>query len=402
MFTLPTQVNTLYFILALVVAITAVLLAVILRKSQTLDQLKEEFNRRELHLNQKLYETAVLKNKLEAMVEGMSEGVFMLDKDFKLLVVNPACKDLLGISRTKRLTIFDLVRGFSKFYPIEETISQVFETGETHRVSEVKVNDRFLQITVIPVEVAEGVPGVGVLLHDQTEEQNLRHQHEEFMAMMVHELRSPLTVIKGTANLLGRKCETMSKEKRNELFVQVEDSSTQMLELVNSILEDTKEDTTKFELHKDAGKLNELLENEVRNYESLATERSLTLEVDLDDSIPEFDFDWGKITQVMNNLLSNAIKFTKKGSITVVSSRENEDFVRVEVRDSGDGVPDEQKPKLFHKFVQLRESDDPKLPGTGLGLVISKGIIEAHGGKIWVEDNKPKGAKVIFTLPVSA
>jgi signal transduction histidine kinase len=402
MFQLPTQVNTLYLILAIVVAITAVLLAIILRKSQSLDTLKEEFNRRELRLNQKLYETAVLKNKLEAMVEGMSEGVFMLDKDFKLLVVNPACKDMLGISRTKRLTIFDLVRGFSKYYPIEETISQVFETGEIHKVSEVKVNERFLQITVLPVEVAEGVPGVGVLLHDQTEEQKLRHQHEEFMAMMVHELRSPLTVVKGTVDLLKKKGDTLAKGKRDELLDQVKDSAVQLLDMVNTVLEDTKEDSSKYELHKEVGKINELLENEIRNYEGLANERSLTLEIDLDDSIPEVEFDWGKITQVMNNLLSNAIKFTHEGGISVVSSRENEEFVKVEVKDTGEGIPDKQKPKLFQKFVQLHKAEDADLPGTGLGLVIAKGIIEAHGGKIWVEDNSPRGTTMIFTLPLSA
>jgi len=90
---LPTQITTLYFILSIVVSLFAVILAVLVKKSKTLDSLQEDFSKRELNLNQKLYETSVIKNKLEAMVQQMTEGVFMVDKDFKLLVVNPAVKD---------------------------------------------------------------------------------------------------------------------------------------------------------------------------------------------------------------------------------------------------------------------------------------------------------------------
>ena len=75
-------------------------------------------------------------------------------------------------------------------------------------------------------------------------------------------------------------------------------------------------------------------------------------------------------------------------------------MVRVEVVDTGEGIPADKKSQLFHKFVQLHEPSDPEMPSTGLGLVITKGIVEAHGGKIWIEDNKPKGTKLIFTLPV--
>ncbi|MBT6401544.1 PAS domain-containing sensor histidine kinase [candidate division WWE3 bacterium] len=396
---LPHQITGLYFILTLVVA--AVLLAVVLKKSKSLDSLKTQFSQRELLLNKKLYETAVLKNKLEAMVERMTEGVFMLDKDFKLLVANPACRELLGLSKTKKLTIFDLVRSFNQQYPIEETISQVFESGEAHRVSEVKVGDKFLQITVLPVEVAEGVPGVGVLLHDQTEEQNLRHKHEEFMAMMAHELRSPLTVIKGMADMLLKNHSKFDDSKLEESLTQMETSTDELLEMINTLLKDTKEDSTKFEIHSEEGDINEVIMKEIKNYEGLARERGLDLSSELDTEAPLFSFDPAKITQVLNNLISNSIKFTHEGGIIIKSIKQGRHSVKVEIIDTGEGVPDDMKPKLFQKFVQLHEDEDPDLPGTGLGLVISKGIIEAHGGKIWIENNKPQGTKFIFTLPLS-
>lgn len=398
MLLLPAQETALYFILAVIVALLAALLAILTQKSKTLDTLQKEFSRKELNLNKKLYETSVLKNKLQAMVESMTEGVFMLDKDLKLIVINPACKKLLGLEGDTNITIFDVVRAFNKYYPIEETISQVFDTGRTRRVSEVKVHEHFFQITIIPIEVAEGVPGVGVLIHDQTEEQNLRHKHEEFLAMVVHELRSPLTVIKGMNDLLLRQADNMAKEKRDEIFQQMMDSATGLLDIVNTLLDDTKMDLAKFEIDKRKADINVLLTQEMENYKSMADEKGIALKLLLDKTIPNFEFDKAKITQVLNNLLSNALKFTSEGSITIKSELEKAN-VKISVADTGQGVPNEKKDQLFQKFVQLDNSKKTDGPGTGLGLVIAKGIVEAHGGEIWIEDNMPHGAKFVFTLP---
>ncbi len=399
MIALPAQETALYFILSLIVALLASLLAVLTRKSKTLDEMQKEFSKKELSLNKKLYETSVLKSKLEAMVESMTEGVLMLDKDLKLIVINPACKRLLGLEGRMNITIFDVVRSFSKHYPIEETISQVFEMGRMRRVSEVKVGDQFFQITVIPIEVAEGVPGVGVLIHDQSEEQNLRHKHEEFLAMVVHELRSPLTVIKGMNDLLLREVDNMEKSKRDEIFTQMKDSAISLLDIVNTLLDDTKMDLAKFDIDKHKNDINLLLKNEIENYNNLADEKGVRIKMLVDKTIPEFDFDKAKITQVLNNLLSNALKFTKEGSVTVSSELEKM-MVKIIVADTGAGVPDNKKDQLFQKFMQLDNSKKADGPGTGLGLVIAKGIVEAHGGEVWIEDNKPQGAKFIFTLPI--
>ncbi len=400
MIPLPTQITTLYLILSVTVALFSVILAILVGKSKKLDRLQSDFSEKELNLNQKLYETSVIKNKLEAMVQQMTEGVFMVDKDFKLLVVNSACKRLLDLKKsTASLTIFDLVRAFNDYYPIEEAISKVFEDGELKKVSEVKVDDMFIQITLIPVEVAEGVPGVGVLLHDQTEEQTLRHKHEEFMAMVVHELRAPLTVIKGMADLLITNKERLKEGQKDDLLAQIRTSSVEVLTIVNDLLDETKMDLAKFKIDKREGNLSKVLKAEASKYSKLAEEKGLKFTSSVDKTLPKFNFDSVKVTQVMNNLISNSLKFTKEGSINVKAELV-EDTVQVSVEDTGKGVPDEKKSKLFQKFVQLESSEPTAGPGTGLGLVISKAIVEAHGGKIWIEDNKPQGARFVFTLPV--
>jgi len=398
MISYPAQITGLYFIAAVTVAAVAVLLVIILSKSKQLDSLKSEFSKRELSLNKKLYETSVVKNKLEMMVESMTEGVFMVNKQLKLIVANSASKEMLGIDENRSVTIFDMVRGFDEAYPIEETISKVFDTREIVKVSEIRVEDKYIQITVIPIEVAEDVPGVGVLLHDQTDEQKLMHQHEEFTAMIVHELRSPLTVIKGTADTLIRNDKKIKVGAKKELLEQIKDTSEDLLTIVNTLLTDTKDDRDKYDIHKKKNDINDLLQEEVSNYSTIATDKGLELNLDLDQTIPDFEFDKVKITQVMNNLLSNALKFTHEGAVAVKSTLDGK-LVRVEVADTGVGIPDDKKSELFQKFVQIHEGKDSDGPGTGLGLAISKGIVEAHGGKIWVENNKPIGTRLIFTIP---
>ena len=113
-------------------------------------------------------------------------------------------------------------------------------------------------------------------------------------------------------------------------------------------------------------------------------------------------FDEDRIKHVMNNFLSNALKFSDTGSTVVIESRVSDKYhAEVCVSDNGMGVPDEIKGKLFNKFVQMENRKNTKEKGTGLGLVIAKGIIEAHGGSVWVEDNQPKGAKFLFTIPIA-
>jgi len=135
---------------------------------------------------------------------------------------------------------------------------------------------------------------------------------------------------------------------------------------------------------------------------ALAREKEIAVETKLADDIPEFEFDGDRIKHVMNNFLSNALKFTDSGGNVVIESRVVDKYhVEVCVADSGEGVPDEMKGKLFNKFVQMENRKTTKEKGTGLGLVIAKGIIEAHGGSVWVEDNQPKGARFLFTIPVA-
>ncbi|MFZ5424818.1 MAG: ATP-binding protein [Patescibacteria group bacterium] len=360
------------------------------------------------------------KGKLEAMVESMTDGVLMIDSEFRVLLSNPACTTLLGITKKSNsavldkilnstqgmkingakgfsINIFDVVSSLNTQFPVEETLAEVFEKQETRSVSNITVNDKHLNVVIIPVTLGDDQRGVGILIHDQSKEWKLKKLREEFTAMIVHELRSPLTVVLGTADLLEKQYERLSKEQIELLLGQVKTSVSSLLAIVNDLLDAAKIEAGKFEVFKDSEhNLNDLITEEASYYSNLASEKGLTIELHSDKKLKPFKFDEDKIKQVMNNLISNAIKFTEHGNITI-ATKVLHAHVQVTVADTGLGITDEEKEKLFNKFVQVSQS---KHKGTGLGLVVSKGIIEGHGGKIWVEDNFPSGAKFVFTLPL--
>lgn len=224
---------------------------------------------------------------------------------------------------------------------------------------------------------------------------------KDFIPMMVHELRSPLSVIKGASDLILKEVDNMTAEQIHTLLSQIRTSSSGLLQLVNDILDVAKMDAGKFDINKTFANIDEVLEEECVGFRMLADTKNVKLVYKGGDKFSSFGFDPQRIKQVMNNLLSNAVKFTHEdGTIEVIHAKKGKN-VEITIADSGVGISDEDKKHLFHKFVQAHNHAGVEEKGTGLGLVISKAIVEAHGGKLWVEDNKPQGSKFIFTLPLS-
>jgi signal transduction histidine kinase len=233
------------------------------------------------------------------------------------------------------------------------------------------------------------------------EEQAKKHSEQnDFFPMMIHELRSPLSVIHGAADLLIKSTEELDAGQIHTLLNQIRSSSSSLLKIVGDILDISKMEGGKFQINKTYGNIEDILKDECSYFESLAKVKNITLSCPVSGKIPSFSFDPDRVKQVLNNLLSNAIKFcSEKGNITVRAINDARS-VTISVVDNGVGIPDKDKPLIFHKFFQASNQNGVREKGTGLGLAICKGIIEAHGGKIWMEDNKPKGVKFIFSIPV--
>lgn len=239
--------------------------------------------------------------------------------------------------------------------------------------------------------------------HRQLEKKQveIQRQRDDYLAMLVHELRAPLAVIKGAADLIIRDAQALSKEQIETLLGQIKKSSTSLLQIVNDILDVSKIESGKFSIKKVDGDINALLKEVSEYYLSWANEKQIKLNLSLDEKIPQIKFDGERIKQVLNNLLSNALKFTDEYGNITIATHLNDKYVHIAICDSGIGIPDDMKHKLFNKFVQVGTKVQVKEKGTGLGLFIAKGIVETHGGSIWIEDNDPQGTKFVFNLPLN-
>ena len=229
---------------------------------------------------------------------------------------------------------------------------------------------------------------------------NYQAEQNDVIPMLVHELRAPLSVIKGAADLLIKDTNEMDAQQIHDLLTQMRSSSEGLLKMVSAILDVAKLEGGQFQVSESFGSISDILREECNYFESMCSVKGISLACSLGEKLPDFSFDPLRIKQVMNNLLSNAIKFTPKGGSIKVAVKKIGKNIEVSVIDTGVGVPKNEQHKLFQKFFQANNQAEVKQRGTGLGLVITKGIVEAHRGDIKYEENLPKGSKFIFTLPL--
>jgi len=244
--------------------------------------------------------------------------------------------------------------------------------------------------------------GVVILVEDITEQKVLERSKDEFLSIASHELRTPLTAIRGNASLIKRYYGDRLPDKDTvEMIDDIHESAIRLIDIVNDFLDASSLEQGKMKMNPEAFSLAEVVEGVIRESHTLARSKGLTLVSDPSlASAPSVTADKQRIKQVIYNLIGNALKFTESGSITI-KTHSDEHFVYVVVADTGKGMSTENQRLLFRKFQQAGGSilsrDDTK--GTGLGLYISKLIIEQSGGTIKLESSEiGKGSSFVFSL----
>jgi signal transduction histidine kinase len=345
------------------------------------------------------------KGKLSGIIAAMTDGVFMVDLDYQLVISNPSVVDLLQLPVGKEVTTFDIVDSLAGKVDLRTKIDEALAKDVPVAVPELLLHDKVMDITLTPVRDKEGVHrGVAVILHDITTEKSLEKLRQEFTAMMVHELRAPLTAVRWSSEgLLKSLSDTkthLENAKLADSITTIDLAATNMLELVNDLLDVAKIEAGKFDLNMQEYDLAASIKEQMKAFEPQAAAKHLALNyIGLEKQTAKFDR--VRISQVLNNLLSNSIKYTDSGQIDVnVALDESGKRLVVSVKDSGLGVSREDLSVLFSKFKQLKSFDSSR-KGTGLGLVVSKGIVEAHGGQIWAESaGENLGSTFFFSLPL--
>jgi signal transduction histidine kinase/CheY-like chemotaxis protein len=221
----------------------------------------------------------------------------------------------------------------------------------------------------------------------------------EFVAVVSHEIRTPLTSVKGAIELLSDERYFKNNDQQVKLLAIAHANTERLLVLIGDILDFSKLESGSMPMHFERLRLEPVVTQATQNLRTLMEERKIQLEIEMASDLPELMIDPNRIAQVVTNLLSNAIKFSPAEGRLEVMVEHWEGCVRVGIRDCGEGIAPENLPKLFKKFTQIDSTSTRRAGGTGLGLVICKGIVEQHGGQMSVESVVGQGSTFYFTLP---
>jgi signal transduction histidine kinase len=235
-------------------------------------------------------------------------------------------------------------------------------------------------------------------LEDKVEERT--HELREFVSMVAHDLRNPLAVVRGHTEMLQDRQAGAADEKQERALNAIITNVEHMIYLTDDLLELLRLQSggTRFEM--ESLPIDSVIHEVCDGFGRQLAEKQLGLKLDLPQELP---FVWGdhfRLTQVLNNLIGNALNYTPSGAI-IISARPVDGFVEVSVSDTGIGIPVEEQKRLFTRFFRGEHKVVRAQRGTGLGLTIARSIIEAHGGKIWVESEEGKGSTFRFTVPVA-
>jgi len=232
----------------------------------------------------------------------------------------------------------------------------------------------------------------------------------EFVSVASHELRTPLAAIKNAVQLILKGKTGEINENQVKFLSMAERNIDRLTNILNDLLNLSRIESGKIELKFENLALKEIIELTASSLRPHAEGKSLQIEVEIPEQLPDVYGDQEKIEQILTNLIGNAIKFTTEGGKILITSELQPkdriggfaDMVAVSVKDTGVGIPSEHLDAIFEKFHQVEGSLNRSVSGTGLGLAITKGLIEAHQGKIWVESEMGKGSTFTFTLPISS
>ncbi len=380
------------------------LLSELRKKITELECAKKELEKYSRNLEQLVEERTVdlrLTNaKLSGVVNYCADGIVILNEDGIIEQVNPACENLIGLVNNKIVnsSIDDFL--FSK----KTFISKELHTAENN---ELFLRDfcikNPLSGNIVPVEISfarinpdEDFKRFVGVIRDVTEQKKSDKLRDDFIATLTHDLRTPLLAAIQTLSFFLNGALGEIDEKQKLLLATMQKSNEDLLGLVNALLEVYKYDAEKLVLNKSEFNIYELAKQVYDELQPLAITKNLDFSIECERKGMEITADRGELRRVICNLCGNAINYTQEaGMIKITIKNEGADLI-FSVSDNGSGIPAEDIPNMFQRFSQ--GTSRKRSSGTGLGLYLSRQIIESHGGKIWVESVLNKGSEFSFLL----
>ena len=373
---------------------------------------EEKLNETLVELQVQYREAERARSETRAVLDASGEAMILVSPDSRFLSVDRQFTELFGLSADKILG--------RRFDELQEDMERIFtdpaqfkarvagtasdtEQQFTEIVAQRWPQQRELELFSTPVRTSNSEHlGRLYVFRDVTREREVDRMKSEFVSLVSHELRTPLTSIKGYIDLLMDGDAGELNEEQQEFLEIAKNNADRLVALINELLDVSRIESGKIELHRTALDLAGLISEVAQSLRPQIEAKGQHLILELNETLPTVLGDADRVTQILTNLLSNAYKYTPSvGTITVVVQAAEKDCVRVDVRDTGIGLSTEEQAKLFTKFFRARNRTTQEVGGTGLGLTITRSLVEMHGGVITVSSTPGEGSTFSFTLPTT-
>jgi two-component system phosphate regulon sensor histidine kinase PhoR len=351
------------------------------------------------------------RNRSSAILRSMVEGVAVIDAEERLVFYNRAFSEILNVdpASAEGRPLIEVIRNSDLLSLIRRALrgEEGLQTDITMGITQTQS----FSITAAPVKALdvsasgrapnEKPSGAVVVLHDVTELRRLERVRQDFVANVSHEFKTPLTAIQGFAETLL--AGALDDPENNRRFLEIiRNHAMRLARLTNDLLKLARIEAGKMELEFSSVGLLELIEACTETTLLKANRKEITLEITVPPQLPAVRGDAALLRDVLQNLLDNAIQYTPpRGHISVAASAGKREAV-ITVTDTGIGIPLADSERIFERFYRVDAARSREAGGTGLGLSIAKHIVEAHGGKLWVESTVGQGSKFSFSLPLDA
>ncbi len=359
--------------------------------------------------NAQLYERiSQEKHRLDAILEYSADGVLLLDSGHRIVVFNRALAQLSGWSAVEALgrhhdevvrwarleTDLDFAGAVAGGWPLPSA-RLLYVEGDLRRRSGGTVS---VGITYAPLFDREGrLVNIIANARDVTRFREADEIKSTFISVISHELKTPVALIKGYADTLLREDACWDLETMREGLTVVVEEADRLNQLIDDLLDASRLQAGALPLEMDQVALDALAERVASRFRTQTQIHEIVIR--FPPRLPVVVGDPGRLEQVLNNLVSNAIKYSPDGGTIEISGRASPNEVIVTVSDQGAGIPFEEQPRIFERFFRGARERHQRTPGAGLGLYLAQAIVEAHGGRIWVESNPGEGAAFSFAIP---
>jgi two-component system, OmpR family, phosphate regulon sensor histidine kinase PhoR len=367
----------------------------------SLDELTRALNQTAASLDASIGVLTDERNRSSAILGSMIEGVAVITNDERIVFSNQAFSRILGLEDVREIEgrpLLEVARQSDLLAAIKMALS-----GQEQVTSEIvvgTVRPRSFAVTAAPVQ-ASSHKGAVLVLHEITDLRRLERVRQDFVANVSHEFRTPLTAIQGFAEtLLAGAIDDPANRRR---FVEIiREHSMRLARLTQDLLKLSRIEAGQLKLDFRPVSVSQLIESCVETAQLKAVPRQLALHVNLPDQLPSARGDSNTLQEVLQNLLDNALQYTPAGGKIEVSASCSNGHVVVTIADTGIGIPQAEQARIFERFYRVDAARSREAGGTGLGLSIARHIMEAHGGRLWVESAVGEGSRFHFSIPVTS